>query len=67
MEAEFLTPAELRQFGATPAEQAEAMKAQGLPFRQVGRRLLVSRYHVREWLAGRTTAPSRGPRLELVK
>lgn len=67
METEFLSAAELRQFGATPAEQAETMKAQGLPFRQVGRRILVSRYHVREWLAGRVTAPSRGPRLELVR
>ena len=67
MESEFLTAAELRQFGNTPSEQAETMKAQGLHFRQVGRRLLVSRYHLREWLAGRTTAPSRGPRLDLVQ
>lgn len=67
MQTEFLTAAELRQFGTTPGEQAEAMTAQGLPFRRVGNRLLVSRYHLREWLAGRCTPPSKGPRLELVR
>ena len=31
----------------------------GVPFRLVGRRVLISRFHVREWLAGRTVTPSR--------
>lgn len=52
-------------------EQARELTAMGIPhrLREVGRRrwLVVSRHHVREWLAGRAVAPSRRPTLEAVK
>ncbi len=67
-ETEFLTATEVRQLtpGAAGAvAQAQALTALGLPHRVVGRRVLISRHHLREWLAGRPVAPSRRPRLEL--
>lgn len=51
-------------------EQARELGAMGIPckVREVGRRkwLIVSRHHVREWLAGRSVALSRRPTLENV-
>jgi hypothetical protein len=69
---EFLTPPEVRQLagGARDiATQVERLKAEGIPHRLAagGRVLLVSRYHVRDWLAGKVVAPSNKPKLELVK
>ncbi len=69
-ESEFLSLAEIKALagGASGVdEQAKVLEAQGMPFRLVGRRLVVSRYHAREWLAGRHVTPTRGPKLELVR
>ncbi|WP_431107644.1 DUF4224 domain-containing protein [Variovorax paradoxus] len=52
---------------ANPDEQERVLKADGIPFRRRGRRILVSRFHTREWLAGRVVAPSQGVNLALVK
>lgn len=71
-ESEFLTQPEVRQLAAGAKDvltQADRLKAEGIPHRLAagGRVLLVSRYHVREWLAGRVVAPSNKPKMELVK
>ena len=55
-ECEFLSPAELKALAggaATVDEQLRILTEEGLPVRRVGRALVVSRYHAREWLAGR--------------
>lgn len=63
--SEFLTADELREIArGKPDQQAEALRQQGIPHRIVGKRVLVSRHHVREWLAGKA---SRGVRLENVR
>jgi len=69
LDSEFLSAAEVRDLTGTAnadAQEAE-LKLQGLPCKRRGNRLLVSRYHCREWLAGRAVAPSRGINLALVK
>lgn len=60
---EFLSAQELRTLTdkARPDGQARVLADIGIPFRQIGRRLIVSRHHAREWLAGRTIAPSSEP------
>lgn len=66
---EFLTKDEiwdLTQARGLVAQQA-TLTAEGIPFRVVRSRLLVSREHVREWLRGVVRPPSRAPRLDLVK
>lgn len=66
---EFLSAAEVKDLtGEAKADAQEAeLQRQGLPFKRRGNRLLVSRFHCREWLAGRAVAPSRGINLALVK
>jgi len=67
---EFLSPAEVKGLCNSPKAnvQVRVLTEQGIPFRLVGRLVKVSRYHVREWLAGRPVTPSRGGvNLELVK
>lgn len=68
---EYLTPAEVKDTAggkAKLAEQLQVLQEQGIPHKVVGKRVLVSRYHVREWLAGRLVPASRGGvNLELVK
>ena len=69
-ECEFLSPAELKTLAggaATVDEQLRVLVAEGLPVRRVGRGLVVSRYHAREWLAGRIVVPTRGAKLDLVR
>lgn len=69
-ESEFLTPAEVKTLAggaATLEEQLRVLTAEGVPARLVGRRIIVSRYHAREWLAGRPVVPTRGALLELVR
>lgn len=53
--SEFLSPDELRDLTgfAQPAKQGPWLRDQGIPNRVDGRRIIVSRYHAREWLAGR--------------
>ena len=43
------------------AEQAAWLRERGIPHRRDGRRVIVSRLHVREWLEGRETVVSEGP------
>ena len=61
-ESEFLTPDDVRFMTdrAQVRKQCERLTELGVPFHLVGRHLLVSRFHVREWLAGRSVTPSRG-------
>jgi hypothetical protein len=66
---EFLTTAEVRKAAGgakSVAEQARVLKTLGLPHQVVNGVILVSRYHLREWLAGKVVAPSTKPRMELV-
>lgn len=68
--SEFLSPAEVKDLAggaSTLMEQLRVLQAEGIPCRLVGKRLVVSRYHAREWLAGRHVTPTRGPKLELVR
>lgn len=66
---ELLSPSEVKSLtgSANPDEQERILKSEGLPYRRRDRRILVSRFHTREWLAGRTVTPSRGVNLALVK
>lgn len=59
---EILTPQEVRQLTdeSSADAQAQVLEADGIPYRRRGKRLLVGRLIAREWLAGRTVAPSRG-------
>jgi hypothetical protein len=52
---EFMTPDELRDLTGRRglALQVRFLQAEGIPHKERGSRLLVSRVHVRDWLAGR--------------
>lgn len=68
--SEFLSPAELKELTAQAkaAAQVEILERERIPHKVLGGRVKVSRYHVREWLAGRLVPASRGGvRLEGVK
>jgi hypothetical protein len=69
LENEFLTAAEVKDVtGCIRADAQETeLKRQGLPFKRRGERILISRFHTREWLAGRTVTPSRGINLALAR
>lgn len=62
-QSEFLSDAEKRDLtGFTRgAEQARWLETQGIPHRLVGRRVVVSRVHVRAWLQGAEVVASAGP------
>lgn len=66
---ELLSPAEVHSLTGTtnPDEQERILSQDGIPYRRRDKRILVSRFHTREWLAGRTVTPSRGVNLALVK
>lgn len=66
---EWLSAAEIRTLagGGSVDEQEAVLKREGIPYRRMDRRILVSRFHTREWLAGRTVTASRGINLALVK
>lgn len=68
-DSEFLSLPELRDLTgyARRAEQAKVLREIGLPFQEVGGRVVVSRYHAREWLAGRQVRPSQGIDLAAVR
>lgn len=69
-ECELLTPAEVKAAAGGAArldDQVRVLREHGLPHKVVGRRVLVSRHHLREWLAGRVVAPSTAPKLGLVR
>lgn len=67
--SEFLNAAEVKDLTgcATPDRQEVELQRQGLPFKRRGNRVLVSRFHCREWLSGRPVAPSRGINLAAVR
>jgi hypothetical protein len=66
---ELLSPSEVKALtgSANLDEQERVLTQDGIPYRRRDRRILVSRFHTREWLAGRTVTPSRGVNLALVK
>ena len=57
---EYLTPPELHQLTgyARATSQASWLKDHAIAHRLDGRRVIVSRVHVQDWLAGRTMARS---------
>jgi hypothetical protein len=59
---EFMTPEELRDLTGRRAlsGQIDALKADRIPHKLLRNRLLVSRFHVREWLAERLPARANG-------
>lgn len=69
LESEFLSAAEVKDLTGTASADGQEveLQRQGLPFRRRGNRVLVSRWHCREWLSGRAVAPSRGINLALVR
>ena len=60
---EYLSSQELHQLTgyARSGQQADWLKEQGIPHRQDGGRLIVSRIHVQAWLEGKHTISSNGP------
>lgn len=67
---ELYSPAEVKALTggkARVADQLKVLDELGIPHKLVGRRVVVSRYHVRDWLAGTALPPSTKPRLELVR
>lgn len=66
---EFLSPQELRDLTqrSRSSHQERALMEAGIPFRLVRGRLIVSRHHAREWLAGRCVTPSHEPNMAAVK
>ncbi len=66
---EFLTPVEVKTMTgeATADGQERVLQLDGVPFKRRGNRILVSRFHTREWLSGRAVTPSRGVNLSVVK
>jgi hypothetical protein len=55
MSEELMPPAEIKKMagGASkPEDQVKALEALGIPCRLVRKSVLVSRHHVRAWLAG---------------
>lgn len=59
---EFMTPEELRELTGrrSLSSQMDALRADRIPHRVMRNRLLVSRFHVREWLAGRVPNKATG-------
>jgi hypothetical protein len=59
---EYLPHTELHQLTgyARPTAQARWLAEQGIPHRQDGRRIIVSRLHVQRWLEGKATPNSGG-------
>lgn len=67
-ESEYLPPVELHTLTgyARTSAQASWLKERGIPHRVDGRRVIVSREHVRAWLEGRNIVSS-GLKLEAVR
>lgn len=68
-EIELLAPIEIRKLaGASKTDEQEAfLKREGIPHKRRGRRILLSRAHVRAWLSGQVVTPSRGVNLGAVR
>ena len=67
--SELLTPPELHQLTgfARACKQGDWLKAQGIPHRTDGPRVIASREHVRAWLEGRNIVRSNGLNLAGIK
>ena len=66
---EFLLPQEIKRMtseGKLDAQEA-FLKSEGIPHKRRGRRILVSRAHVRAWIAGAIFTPSRSINLEATR
>ncbi len=65
---EFLTAPELHQLTgyARASSQGAWLTDKGLPFRRDGKRMIVSREHIRAWLEGKTTIVSCGPNWDAI-
>lgn len=48
-------------------KQVTWLREKGIPYRIDGKRVIVSRVHVRAWLEGRTPVPSRGPNWKVLE
>ena len=66
---EYLSQQELHTLTgyARATSQASWMTERGVPHRLDGRRVIVSRVHVQQWLEGRTMASSSGLKLAAIK
>lgn len=66
---EFLDPDELRDLTQRARKDAQMreLTVMGIPYRVQRDRVLVSRYHAREWLAGRAVAPARKPNWDAIR
>lgn len=66
---ELLSTAEVHQLTGcrTRDAQCEWLAGMGVPFRRDGQRILVSREHVRQWLAGVELRSPVGPRMDMVR
>lgn len=55
MDREFLSPGDLHDLTgfARAAQQEDWLLERGIPHKRDGKRLIVSRTHARDWLAGR--------------
>jgi len=60
---EYLNNQELHQLTgyARSGQQTAWLKERGIPHRQDGSRIIVSRVHVQAWLEGKNTISSNGP------
>lgn len=68
MSDEFLDKPEVRKLTqrAHLDDQLAVLDREGIPYKVVGRAILVSRHHVRAWLCGQAVAPSRGPNMNAI-
>lgn len=66
---EFLLPQEIKRMTSQGKldDQESFFKKEGIPHRRLGKRILVSRAHVREWIAGAVFVPSRGINMGAIK
>lgn len=66
---EYLTPQELHQLTgyARSGAQADWLNAQGIPCKQDGTRLIVSREHVRSWLEGKPVLTRSGMNIAAIR
>lgn len=67
--SEYLTPQELHQVTgyARTSGQADWLKANGIPCKLVGARLIVSREHVRSWLEGKPVLARGGMNIAAIR
>jgi hypothetical protein len=68
-EREFLPAEDVADLAGCSARDAQcaALDAAGIPYIRQGKRILVSRAHVRQRLLGEQLRQSAGPRLDLVR